>query len=107
MRHESLQDAAERGDAEAQFNLGTMRRKGEGAPQDNREAAKWYRLAADQGHAGAQYLLGLMHRNGEGLPQDDREAAKRLRQAADQGHAEARLLVREQQPQTWPQPENR
>jgi TPR repeat protein len=47
-----------------------MYRNGEGVPQDDAEAVRWYRLAADQGFARAQYSLGLLYENGEGVPQD-------------------------------------
>ncbi len=36
---------ATEGDAAAQFDLGFMYRNGEGVPQDNGEALRWYRLA--------------------------------------------------------------
>ena len=49
---------------------------GEGVPQDDGEAVKWFRLAADQGDALAQYSLGDMYRTGEGVPQDYGEAVK-------------------------------
>lgn len=42
---ELLRLAAENGDAETQFNLGVFYHLGEGAPQDYKEAAKWFRLA--------------------------------------------------------------
>ncbi len=44
---------AEQGDANAQFNLGSMYEYGEGVPQDDKEAARWFRLAAEQGYAKA------------------------------------------------------
>jgi TPR repeat protein len=47
---------------------------GEGVPQNDAEAMKWYRKAADQGIAPAQYNLGLMYANGRGVPQNDAEA---------------------------------
>ena len=64
---------AESGDAVAQYNLGVMHYDGEGVPQDDAEAVKWYRLAADQGLAVAQENLGFMYRDGQGVPQDDVE----------------------------------
>ena len=48
---------AEQGNADAQFNLGQMYRRGDGVPQDHKTAVKWYRLAAEQGYAFAQYNL--------------------------------------------------
>ena len=49
---------AEKGNPEAQYNVGWNYFHGEGVPQDNKEALKWYRLAAEQGHAKAQFNLG-------------------------------------------------
>ena len=43
---------------------------GEGIPEDDKEAVKWYRLAAEQGNAEAQYNLGTMYGNGTGVVQD-------------------------------------
>jgi len=61
---------AQHGDGEAQFYLGTMATKGWGVPQDDAEAAHWYRRAAMQGMAEAQYNLGAMYARGAGVPQD-------------------------------------
>ncbi len=52
------EQAAEQGDAKAQFNLGVMYSDGRGVPQNDAEAVKWFRLAAEQGDASAQYNLG-------------------------------------------------
>jgi len=84
-----LEQQANQGDVEAQFNLGLTYYNGEGVPQDYAQAMKWYRLAADQGVAEAQYNLGLMYYNGRGVPQDDAQAMKWYRLAAEQGDAEA------------------
>ena len=85
----SLRQRAEQGDAQAQADLRFRYDTGEGVPQDDVEAVRWYRLAADQGHAPAQSNLGVMYDTGRGVPQDDVEAAKWTRLAADQGHADA------------------
>ncbi len=47
-----------------------MYREGVGAPQDYKEALKWYRQAAEQGHAVAQSNLGAMYGKGQGAAQD-------------------------------------
>jgi len=62
---------AEQGEARAQTNLGVMYRLGEGVPQDDTEAVRWYRRAAEQGHTKAQFKLGAMYFMGRGVPQDD------------------------------------
>jgi TPR repeat protein len=78
---------AEQGDAEAQFNLGLMYDLGEGVPENDSEAVKWYRKAAAQGYAKAQLNLGNMYRNGLGVPENHAEAVRWYRKAADQGVA--------------------
>ena len=77
--------AAEQGDVLAQFILGAMYENGDGVPENDREAVKWYRLVAEQGLANAQLKLGWMYANGEGVPKNYREAAKWFRLAAEQG----------------------
>jgi hypothetical protein len=73
---------AKQGDADAQFNLGLMYRKGQGVPQDDKTAAKWWKLAAEQGNAAAQFNLGVMYDNGQSVPQDYKTAVKWYRLAA-------------------------
>ena len=80
---------AARGNAEAQFLLGIAYVNGEGVPQDDAEAVRWFRLAAERGHPPAQFLLGLKYSSGEGIPKDDAEAVRWYRLAAEQGLAAA------------------
>jgi len=80
---------AEQGDVRAQSNLGAMYANGEGVPENDAEAVKWFRLAAEQGMADAQYNLGVMYANGNGVPENDVEAVKWYRLAAEQGNANA------------------
>ncbi len=85
-----LRHQAEQGNAEAQFELGWMYRKGKGVPKNNAEAVKWFRLAAEQGHIKAQCSLGWIYSRGEdNFPQDGMEALKWYWLAAEQGHGEA------------------
>ena len=86
---ERYRQAAERGDAEAQFELGYMYAAGIGLPADSAEAASWYRKAAAQGHASAQYNLGFLYHHGDGILKNTTQAAILYRRAAEQGHAEA------------------
>ena len=81
--------AAEQGDAVAQNNLAVMYALGDGVPENDAEAVKWYRKAADQGHAIAQSNLGAMYEKGNGVPENDAEAVRWYRKAADQGYAGA------------------
>ena len=72
---ENLQ-AAEQGNAAAQYNLGVMYLNGLGVRQDEAEAFRWFRQAADQGYAQAQNNLGAMYAEGRGVRQDDVEAVR-------------------------------
>lgn len=83
------QGLAEKGDVNAQVNVGFMLEHGQGGPRDTAAAARWYRDAAERGNAAAQFNLGVMFYAGEGVPQDDAEAAKWYRQAAERGYARA------------------
>ena len=80
---------AEKGNAKAQYMLGGMYSEGLGGAQDDKKAARWYRLAAEQGDAKAQHQLGIVYHFGRGVPQDDKEAVKWSKIAAEQGLAEA------------------
>jgi ribosomal protein L7/L12 len=90
---ESLKAEAERGNAEAQLELGVCYFEGSGVKEDKAEAVKWYRKAAEQGLAEAQYNLGVCYQNGEGVEKDEAEAVKWLRKAAEQGLAEAQYYL--------------
>jgi uncharacterized protein len=58
------------GDTNAQYLLGAMYRKGQGAPQDYKTALQWFRLAVEQGDADAQSNLGLGYALGQGVLKD-------------------------------------
>jgi TPR repeat protein len=81
--------AAEHGDADAQYALGTMYDEGQGVPRNYATAAKWYRRAAEQGDADAQSSLGLAYLNGHGTRRDDAKAFQWMGKAAEQGSAAA------------------
>src|SRR4029079_4787639 len=79
---------AEKGDADAAFNLGQAYRLGRGVPTNLAAAQTWFERAATKGHLDAQTTLGLMlFENG------DRVAGLRwLKQAADKGEPRALLI---------------
>lgn len=80
---------AEKGDADAQFNLGQAYKLGRGVPTDLKVAQDWYQKAALQGHEQAQANLGLiLFQNGE------REAAMPwISKAAGHGDARAQYVL--------------
>lgn len=52
---------AEAGDVNMQLLVGSIHDFGQGVPQDDAEAAKWYQMAAERGSAKAQYQLGALY----------------------------------------------
>jgi len=72
---EELREAAEQGNAEAQYSLGVSYSTGKGVPRDAAEAANWYRKAAQNGYPPAQHNLSLLYISGEGVNRDLVEAA--------------------------------
>lgn len=62
---------------------------GQGVPQSNEEAVKWFIRAAEQWNVNAQYNLGIMYSNGQCVPQLYEEAVRWYRRAAEQGYLNA------------------
>jgi TPR repeat protein len=84
---------AEQGLTFAQNRLGWMYQSGQGVPQSDIEALKWYRKAAEKGYAQAQFNLGRMYEKGTGVPRDEAEAAKWYRKAAQQSEAVTKSIL--------------
>lgn len=55
------------GDPDAQYWLASMMLAGQGGDQNERQAAKWFKLAARKGHVGAQAEFGRMLYEGIGV----------------------------------------
>jgi len=69
--------AAERGQSDAQYNLGFMYVLGEGIQSDSEEGLRWLRLAAAQGEGAAMRLMADLYRHGyHGVPVDPLQAAE-------------------------------
>lgn len=88
-----LLQLAEKGNAEAQTNLGRCYAGGLGVPQDYVEAVKWWRKAAEQGDAKAQNYLGRCYAMGNGVPQDYGEAVKWWCKVMEQGYEEVQNVL--------------
>jgi tetratricopeptide (TPR) repeat protein len=80
---------ADRGDADAQFNLGQAYKLGRGVTANPGIAQSWYEKAAKQGHEQAQVNVGLLLYN-EGRRQ---EAMPWIRKAADLGDPRAQYIL--------------
>ena len=85
-----VESAEKKGSAAAQFYLGEIFYYGQGAPQNYKEAVKWYKKAAEQGDAAAQSNLGVMYAKGEGVPQDYIKAHMWFNLAAAAGNENAK-----------------
>jgi hypothetical protein len=79
---------AEKGDADAAFNLGQAYRLGRGVTLNQSAAQTWFERAARQGHVDAQTTLGLL------LFQNGNQTAglRWLKGAAERGDARAMLI---------------
>jgi len=84
---------AQKGDAEAQYELGECYAWARGVTQDYPQALYWYRKAAEQGYAKAQCELGKCYAWARGVTQDYPQALYWYRKAAEQGHAESQWLL--------------
>src|ERR1035441_8718157 len=73
----------DRGEADAQFNLGIMYARGLGVEKDIAEAWRLFQLSAAQGNAQAQFRLGVRSAEGWGVQQDFAQASKWYQRAAD------------------------
>ena len=89
----TLEQAAEQGNAAAQFYVGGLYFSGQGVPQDEAQGWSWYEKAAAQGYAQAQVNLGGLYFDGEGVPQDYGQARSWWEKAAAQGHAMAQSTL--------------
>lgn len=82
---ELWQPLAEKGEAAAQYYLGTLFAEGKGVERNDATAFKWFERAANQGNADAQYNVGASYAEGTGVAKSYADAAKWFRRAADQG----------------------
>lgn len=67
------QPLAQKGDANAAYNLAVIHEHGDGVAKNLPEAFKWYRIAAEEGDRASQSRLGTMYLNGEGTAKDEKE----------------------------------
>lgn len=88
-----LRAAADQGQPEAAFDLGTALLQGRQLPRDRAAGAGYLGVAAAAGLGPAQYDLGLLHLRGEGVPQDGFQALRWLRLAGENGERAAQALL--------------
>jgi hypothetical protein len=85
-------DAAQEGDAQAQYFVGTLYEKGPMGDPDYALAAAWYEKAAKQGQGQAAMNLGRLYEKGLGVSKDTSTAFKWYAQASGLGESELSML---------------
>lgn len=79
-------EMAKNGDADAQYNLGSVYETGFGVKRDPGEAFRWYKEAAKQDHQLAQLKLGILYVLGEGTRQSIIKGTSWIQSAGDNGN---------------------
>ncbi|HET9843090.1 MAG TPA: tetratricopeptide repeat protein [Gammaproteobacteria bacterium] len=82
-------DAAEKGNPQAQYEIGLRFLHGDGVKKDSIEAFEWLQEAATLNHNPAQYELGMMFLEGKGVAQDSKTAIHWLTKAAENNNPQA------------------
>jgi TPR repeat protein len=89
----AFQKSADKGNVDAQFNLGLMYLKGQGVAQDEQQARRFFEQAARQGSARAQLNLGRMYAKGLGVVPSYAKALPWYEKAAAQGYSDAQYTL--------------
>ena len=86
---EQLRKRAEKGDADAWFDIGAAYITGDRVPQNFTEAANAFTKAAELGSIDATFNLGVCFQHGDGRPKDLAASLVWFGKAANAGHPEA------------------
>ena len=86
-----LTQAAEKGQAVAQYRLGTLYERGQGVPADGAKAAHWYEMAANQGNRKAMHNLAVAYAGGASGKKNMAEAARWFAKAASLGLSDSQF----------------
>ncbi|MCH5155864.1 MAG: DnaJ domain-containing protein [Clostridiales bacterium] len=91
---DELTASAMEGDAQSQYELGSMYYSGEDIDLDYEQAVFWFKEAAKQKHADAMYYLGLCYCNGTGMEKNETTGQSFIRQAAKLGSKPAQKSIK-------------
>ncbi len=86
-----LSQAAEKGQAVAQYRLGTLYERGQGVAADPAKAVHWYELSANQGNRKAMHNLAVSYASGALGKKDMAEAARWFAKAAVLGLSDSQF----------------
>ena len=84
-----IQEKANKGDANAQFDVAQRYASGKDVAKDEAQALAWFKKAAGQGHTKAEVSLGSIYAHGFGVPADFVESIRWYRLAAAKGDTTA------------------
>ena len=85
----TLETKAEKGDLEAQYEMGWRHAIGMDVELDDDTAVEWLQRAAAAGHSLAQNNMGARYYSGDGVDQDLKQAYRCFFWAANQGDRKA------------------
>ncbi|MFV9615357.1 MAG: hypothetical protein ACNYZG_05330 [Gammaproteobacteria bacterium] len=89
-----LRPLAERGDADAQYNIGWMYMNGYGLRVNDRLALEWWNKASDQGHTDASFSIAMLYDLGDGdVPKDSKKAIDYYLIAVKEGQEDAITIL--------------
>lgn len=91
----ALQQLADRGNADAQYELGLRLYEGQGIAKDEKKAVEWFQKAADQHNLPAMNALGHVYEFGQGIAKDEKKAFEWYKKAATYGNAQAQQNLSE------------
>jgi len=83
--------AADKGQAVAQYRLGTMYERGQGVAADSAKAIHWYEMAAGQGNRKAMHNLAVAYANGPAAKRNMTESARWFTKAATLGLSDSQF----------------
>jgi localization factor PodJL len=86
-----LSQAADKGQAVAQYRLGTMYERGQGVAADSAKAIHWYEMAASQGNRKAMHNLAVAYASGPVTKRNMTESARWFTKAAGLGLSDSQF----------------
>jgi hypothetical protein len=90
-----MKPLAERGNADAQYNIGWMYMNGYGLRVNDSLALKWWNKASSQGHTDASFSIGMLYSLGDGkVAKDSKQAIDYYLLAAKAGHEDAISILK-------------
>jgi TPR repeat protein len=92
-RFHSIRTGAEKGNALAEYGLGSFYENGQHGLRSDYEAYKWFLRAAFQGIADAQAKVSEFNQHGRGVQKNLDEAFNWCRKAAEQGHLSSQIRL--------------